>query len=164
MHLHRPCLLGLFVAGFLALGCLSACKTTRPSDTSEITLSRMNAAYAEMEATELSALKDDLAEIIRERMKCYSENPMALDRVRECRKQYVLQIVELCRDRILSAPMLGNAILCFQYCPISNAVCRGDDIDSPSVDCIPMESKCIEYCLDLYWRGGDYPPVIPSPQ
>jgi hypothetical protein len=24
-------------------------------------------------------------------------------------------------------------------------------------ECIEMEAKCIEYCLDVYWRGGTFP-------
>jgi len=25
------------------------------------------------------------------------------------------------------------------------------------LECIEMEARCIEYCLDEYWRGGSFP-------
>ncbi|RJQ57687.1 MAG: hypothetical protein C4530_12145 [Desulfobacteraceae bacterium] len=146
----------LWVVAFLALGCSGSVRTAAV-DRMQHSLSQINFSYARMQKTELSDLMEDLSAIIHERLDCYSQNVMALDRVADCRKKYIRQIVELCRRRIKSAPRLGDAILCLQYCPISQAVCRGDNIDLEDADCTPAESKCIEYCLDLFWRGGTLP-------
>ena len=159
-----PGFLGLCATAILALGCLGACKTIDASQPYRLNLSAINTVYAEMQATELSDLDNDLAEIINERLACYSKNLMAPERVRECRKNYVRQILELCRQRIQSAPRLGEAILGFQYCPISHAVCKGDNIDDEDVDCILAEIKCIEYWLDRYWRGGGFSRDIMFPE
>lgn len=145
------CIIG--VCAVLTLGC-SGSKESRSSEMQRHSLSRVNALYAEMENCEVSDLKEDLSGIIKERLTCYSDNLVTMERVRECRKKYVRSIVAVSRSRIKSAPKLGDSILCFQYCPISEAVCQGDNIDNPTADCVLKEVQCIEYCLDMHWRGG----------
>ena len=147
---------GICAALILAFGCSGSHEAQLPEN-ERYTLSNLNIVYGRMEKTELSDLKDDLAEIINERQSCYSRNLKTFERVKECRKKYVRSIVALSRERIKSAPQLGDAILCFQSCPISHAICMGDSIDCENMDCVSSEARCIEYCLDTHWRGGAFP-------
>jgi hypothetical protein len=156
-------LMGMCAALILAIGC-SGSEEAQTPENERYTLSNLNRIYGRMQETELSDLKDDLSVIINERLSCYSKNLKTFERVRECRKKYVRSIVTLCRKRIKSAPRLGDAILCFQYCPISHAVCMGDSIDCENVDCVSSEARCIEYCLDVHWRGGTFPFIVTLPQ
>ncbi len=154
-HPKHPLIIGTFVLVLAAFSC-SGSMDTEHSGRRSYNLDSANNWHALLEGTELSDLQDDLFGIINKRIACYQNNLMTVERVRDCRKTYVRDIVNLARERIRSVPKLGDSILCFQYCPMSHALCEGDDINGTSNDCIAEEARCIEYCLDQYWRGGTF--------
>lgn len=158
MKKYRKILLLFVMCTLVLVNCrCSGSIEAEPSGNKAYDPSSVSAWHAQMEGTELSDLQDGLFAIIEERITCYQNNLMTSERFQECGRKYVRSIVHLCRERIRSAPMLGDSILCFEYCPMTHALCQGDNMDGKSMDCIEQEAQCIEYCLDQHWRGGPYP-------
>lgn len=112
--------------------------------------------YELIKKTELSKLHDQMLEIIRNRRDCFFSRFSYSERNDKCNRDYTNSIVQLARDNIKSAPMPGLFIRCIKECPIAGSLCNGEE-DSNELDCIEMEARCIEYCFDEYWRGGNSP-------
>lgn len=111
--------------------------------------------YEQVRETPLSsALKADLEKIVEARLDCYLDEQGYDGRLQECRNNYLTATIAMARQKVPAAPLLGNFILCIQDCPISHAICAGEHSYNNGVDCVAIESRCLEHCLDLYWRGG----------
>jgi hypothetical protein len=98
-----------------------------------------------------------LRDVVSNRLQCYEQNVNYLSRIRECRKGYLLDIVLVARQHVKSIPLLGNFSVCLEFCPIMYSICNGEMKDSGR-DCIEHEIKCVDYCMDHYWRGA-VPPM-----
>tara|TARA_B100000614_G_scaffold259483_1_gene284175 strand:- start:276 stop:797 length:522 start_codon:yes stop_codon:yes gene_type:complete len=117
---------------------------------------QMVLGYEMIQDIELSELEDEFQTVVSERNDCYRGLSNLSARLSVCRKQYLTDILALARQNIKSSPSMGKFLLCVQECPLSYSMCRGtvtDEVD-PDADCTLNEVKCIEGCLDLYWRGN----------
>lgn len=113
--------------------------------------------YEKIKNTEYTeALHDTLVEIIKARRECFSTQVTSNERNDTCRKAYINSIFQTARAAIKSAPMPGRFIRCIGECPIAGSLCSGEPGTSEE-ECLDMEVRCIEYCLDEYWRGGEFP-------
>lgn len=113
--------------------------------------------YELIKTTELSdTLHDRLVEIIQARKDCSAIQVSYDERNSRCRKAYINEIFQLARANIKSAPMPGLFIRTIRECPIAGSLCNGE-VGRSEAECIEMEVRCIEYCLDQYWRGGTFP-------
>lgn len=110
--------------------------------------------YGKVRDTKPSGLKDNLEAIVRKRLACYDRQYFVGNRLKECQKDYLLDLVTVARTNIKSAPLLGKALPGFKLCPIVYAMCQGEESKSGEEDCVVMEVKAIEYVLDQYWRGA----------
>ena len=128
----------------------------------EVTLEK----YEAIKKIEISDhLNGNLVEIIKGRKECFLSQIPYFSRNKKCNKDYINKIFELARDDIKSAPsdrdyiqsepMLGLFVRCLQECPIYGSLCNGEE-GSSEQECIDMEARCIEYCLDENWRGGNF--------
>jgi len=43
------------------------------------------------------------------------------------------------------------------YGRLTRGTQRNGEEERSEAECIEMEVRCIEYCLDQYWRGGTFP-------
>ena len=59
-------------------------------------------------------------------------------------------------ENINSAPLRGLFIRCVRECPIAGSLCNGEP-GASEAECIKTEARCIETCLDQFWRGGTFP-------
>ncbi len=147
---------------FVIAGCTGEKVENQPDAESSLDLmpnrsvDEVSKLYDVINHVPLSELKDDIAKIIEERIACYNETPIASMRTSECRKAYNLKLLTLLHQKINAKPMLGESVLCFQYCPIFHALCRGNDLGGDPENCVLQEARCIEYCLDKYWRGTSF--------
>lgn len=113
--------------------------------------------YELIKKTELSEeLYDQILEIIRNRNDCFSSRFSYSERKDKCNREYTNKIIRLIRAKIKSAPMPGLFIRCIKECPIAGSLCNGEE-GRNELECLEMEARCIEYCLDEYWRGGNFP-------
>lgn len=113
--------------------------------------------YEQSKLTVLSEeLHSDLIRIIEARKECFSSQKSYDGRSATCKRAYVNEIVRLARNKIKSAPMRGLFIRAIRECPIAGSLCNGE-YGMQEIECIEMEARCIEYCLDQYWRGGSFP-------
>ncbi|MBU0973643.1 MAG: hypothetical protein KKC20_23590 [Proteobacteria bacterium] len=113
--------------------------------------------YELAKKTEVSEqLRDPIFKIIQDRKDCYSSQVAYSERNNTCKRAYTNIIVQLARDTIKSAPMRGLFIRCIRECPIAGSLCNGEP-GTNEQDCIKTEARCIEFCLDNYWRGGAFP-------
>ena len=113
--------------------------------------------YETISETRLSELEEVLVETVNARVDCYGE--LSYDKkLLECRKQYMRTVLEIARQNIKSSPSLGEFMLCVRDCPLTHALCRGTDWNwaSDPSECIETEARCLEWCLDAYWRGGQH--------
>ncbi|MCP4021584.1 MAG: hypothetical protein GY729_07065 [Desulfobacteraceae bacterium] len=112
--------------------------------------------YEEVKQTDLSnELHAKIFDIVQTRRDCFASQVTYDARNNTCRKEYTLSIFQLARENIKSAPMLGLFIRCIRECPIAGSLCTGEEGTNED-QCIDMEARCIEFCLDKYWRGGEY--------
>lgn len=140
---------GLLVGG--------GCNETRVivEDTPDSLYAYVVGEYTRIRGTRLSTeLYPELVALIEDRQRCYVEKQGYSDRIDACRRDYLNRILETARVNIKAAPLLGNFIICIRDCPISHAICAGERSEHPELPCTDVEAQCIEYCLDLYWRGG----------
>lgn len=101
------------------------------------------------EASSVNAIVN--TRIINDRLSCYENNPEYVKRVSLCNDGYLKSIVNAARVEIHARPSLGEFIGSVRACPIMFGMCRGA---GNSVErCILFERQCIDYFLDVYWRG-----------
>lgn len=93
------------------------------------------------------------AEAIRERLQCYEENHDYTQRIQVCNNAYVKKIVALAREAIHSRPNIGEFVLNVDKCPIVYNLCMGQT-DQDRDRCVLFERQCIDYTLDVFWRGS----------
>lgn len=99
--------------------------------------------------------------LIRARLKCYAEHPSYSQRTQICNDAYLKKIVYLAREAIHSNPDIGRFIPNVSMCPIMFNLCMGKT-DKNSTRCIIFERQCIDYNLDVFWRGESQRPKTPS--
>ena len=118
---------------------------------------RMVLGYEAIQGIELSELEDEFVTVVAARNDCYRGLSNLSARLSVCRKSYLTDILALARQNIKSSPSMGKFLLCVQECPLSYSMCRGTVTDQTSADetCTLKEVRCIEGCLDLYWRGTE---------
>lgn len=90
---------------------------------------------------------------IQDRLKCYEENHDYGQRIQICNNKYVKKLVQHARKGIQSRPNLGEFVLNVDMCPILYNLCMGQTEDDKE-RCILFERQCIDYTLDMFWRGS----------
>ena len=90
---------------------------------------------------------------IQNRLKCYEENHDYGQRIQICNNKYVKSLVRHARKGIHSRPNLGEFVLNVDMCPILYNICMGQTEDDKE-RCILFERQCIDYTLDMFWRGS----------
>ena len=90
---------------------------------------------------------------IQNRLKCYEENHDYGQRIQICNNKYVKSLVRHARKGIHSRPSLGEFVLNVDMCPILYNICMGQTEDDKE-RCILFERQCIDYTLDMFWRGS----------
>lgn len=90
---------------------------------------------------------------IQNRLKCYEENHDYWQRIQICNNKYVKSLVRHARKGIHSRPSLGEFVLNVDMCPILYNICMGQTEDDKE-RCILFERQCIDYTLDMFWRGS----------
>ena len=93
--------------------------------------------------------KSQLAQLIGERLVCYSDSP--LERIDTCDRRYLESIVNVGREKIHTPPNLGLFIPAVKYCPVVYNICMGYKNDPDA--CIIEETQCIDRTYDEFWRG-----------
>jgi hypothetical protein len=93
------------------------------------------------------------AAAIRDRLKCYEENHSYTQRIQVCNNAYVKRIVGLARETIHSRPNIGEFVLNVDKCPILYNLCMGQT-EQDRERCVLFERQCIDYTLDVFWRGS----------
>ena len=101
--------------------------------------------------SEVNAVENTQA--IQNRLKCYEENHDYGQRIQICNNKYVKSLVRLARKGIHSLPNLGEFVLNVDMCPILYNICMGQTEDDKE-RCILFERQCIDYTLDMFWRGS----------
>jgi len=101
--------------------------------------------------SEVNAMEN--TEAIRDRLKCYEEKHEYLGRIQVCNNAYVKRIVALARASIRSRPNIGEFVLNVDMCPIVYNLCMGQTHQDKE-RCILFERQCIDYTLDVFWRGS----------
>ena len=90
---------------------------------------------------------------IQNRLRCYEENHDYGQRIQICNNKYVKGIVHHARNAVHSRPNLGEFVLNVDLCPILYNICMGQTEDDKE-RCILFERQCIDYTLDMFWRGS----------
>lgn len=113
--------------------------------------------YEAIQKVELSELETELKAVVKRRNDCYGSLSNISSRLTICRKRYLYDILSLARQNIKSSPTLGKFMLCVRECPLAYSMCEGTEHKEVDInsECTVEEVKCIESCLDLYWRGTD---------
>ena len=101
--------------------------------------------------SEVNAVENTQA--IQNRLKCYEENHDYGQRIQICNNKYVKSLVRHARKGIHSRPSLGEFVLNVDMCPILYNICMGQTEDDKE-RCILFERQCIDYTLDMFWRGS----------
>ena len=101
--------------------------------------------------SEVNAVEN--TQTIQNRLKCYEENHDYGQRIQICNNKYVKNLVRLARKGIHSRPNLGEFVLNVDMCPILYNICMGQTEDDKE-RCILFERQCIDYTLDMFWRGS----------
>ncbi len=138
---------------------LIANEITQPTDLrSNIDVAReMYREILETEPSLVNAQTND--EIIRARLECYDKNIDSEHRAKTCNKEYMMRIIAATREDLKTKPRLGEFIAAAADCPIMFSMCVGSGKNIE--DCITFERRCIDFCLDQYWRGGALVPFEP---
>lgn len=97
-------------------------------------------------------LGERLNHVVSERVACYGDSP--LDRLANCNEKYIIDIVQLGRSAIVSAPDMGLFMEKVRACPIVYSACMGDI--GKAEECIVLEARCIDGMYDAYWRGRPF--------
>ena len=90
---------------------------------------------------------------IRNRLACYEENHEYGKRIQICNNKYAKNIIQAARKAIHSRPSLGEFALNINMCPILYNICMGNT-EGNKERCILFERQCIDYTLDIFWRGS----------
>lgn len=90
---------------------------------------------------------------IRERLSCYEGYHDYTQRIKICNNTYIKEVVRLARQSIHSRPSLGEFVLNVGICPVLFNLCTGQT-NNDRERCILFERQCIDYTLDVYWRGA----------
>ena len=90
---------------------------------------------------------------LQNRLRCYEENHDYGQRIQICNNKYVKGIVHHARKAVHSRPNLGEFVLNVDLCPILYNICMGQTEDDKE-RCILFERQCIDYTLDMFWRGS----------
>ena len=90
---------------------------------------------------------------IQNRLKCYEENHDYGQRIQICNNKYVKSLVHHARKAIHTRPNLGEFVTNIDFCPILYNICMGQT-DDDKERCILFERQCIDYTLDMFWRGS----------
>ncbi|MCP4370679.1 MAG: hypothetical protein GY797_21585 [Deltaproteobacteria bacterium] len=147
----------IIFCGFLGLIYGYQYDDNRAEDYNKKTLKTALEKYPLIKETDLSeVLYDSLIKLIMERKKCFASQTSYDDRSKTCKRAYITEVVMLARRHIQSAPMRGLFIRCVSECPITGSLCSGEE-GSDETTCIETEARCIEFCLDEFWRGGSLP-------
>ena len=101
--------------------------------------------------SEVNAVEN--TQTIQNRLKCYEENHDYGQRIQICNNKYVKSLVRHARKGIHSRPSLGEFVLNVDMCPILYNICMGQTEDDKE-RCILFERQCIDYTLDMFWRGS----------
>ena len=101
--------------------------------------------------SEVNAVENTQA--IQHRLKCYEEIHDYGQRIQICNNKYVKRIVHNARKAVHSRPNLGEFVLNVDLCPILYNICMGQTEDDKE-RCILFERQCIDYTLDMFWRGS----------
>ena len=101
--------------------------------------------------SEVNAVEN--TQTIQNRLKCYEENHDYGQRIQICNNKYVKSLVRHARKGIHSRPNLGEFVLNVDMCPILYNICMGQTEDDKE-RCILFERQCIDYTLDMFWRGS----------
>ena len=101
--------------------------------------------------SEVNAVEN--TQTIQYRLKCYEENHDYGQRIQICNNKYVKRIVHYARKAVHSRPNLGEFVLNVNLCPILYNICMGQTEDDKD-RCILFERQCIDYTLDMFWRGS----------
>ena len=101
--------------------------------------------------SEVNAAENTLT--IQNRLRCYEENHDYGQRIQICNNKYVKSIVHHARKAVHSRPNLGEFVLNVDLCPILYNICMGQTEDDKE-RCIRFERQCIDYTLDIFWRGS----------
>ena len=101
--------------------------------------------------SEVNAAENTLT--IQNRLRCYEENHDYGQRIQICNNKYVKGIVHHARKAVHSRPNLGEFVLNVDLCPILYNICMGQTEDDKE-RCILFERQCIDYTLDMFWRGS----------
>lgn len=145
------------VKGGLILGVLLAAAITMvPSHTYKVPARNyMHFAlelYKHSAETRLSSTSQELfSDTVDRRLQCYQLHGFYLERMQICNCNYVSEIINNSRKRIRSMPAVGSFAREVRRCPVVYAICMGKYDDKAK--CRDMELRCIDYNLDLYWRG-----------
>ncbi len=127
---------------------------TNLDDYSEKAINASLEKYEKVKKTDLSSdLHPTLVKIISHRKECFATQATYSARSKTCKRIYTNEIVQMARHNVKSAPMRGLFIRCVRTCPIAGSLCSGEE-GTNKVECVNTEARCIEYCLDKYWRGA----------
>ncbi|MBF0352101.1 MAG: hypothetical protein HQM11_13800 [SAR324 cluster bacterium] len=104
------------------------------------------------ETITVSEILEQTRTIIKEREQCFTSHGDLNTRLRDCRKQYMRNIL-LTAQKGKGKPQLGKFLICLRECPIELALCRGDlELELHSEPCVKVETECVKKCLiDYYW-------------
>lgn len=148
-HFLRPALL------LTALLCLYTEHVTEAKDlTGNSNIQLVRQLYNNVRDTmpsEVNAVEN--TQTIQSRLKCYEENHDYGQRIQICNNKYVKNLVRHARKGIHSRPNLGEFVLNVDMCPILYNICMGQTEDDKE-RCILFERQCIDYTLDMFWRGS----------
>ena len=138
----------------LLLG-LGPAQTLRAKDlTGNSNIQTVRELYSNVRDTlpsEVNAVEN--TQTIQNRLKCYEENHEYGQRIQICNNKYVKSIVRNARKAVHSRPNLGEFVLNVDLCPILYNICMGQTEDDKE-RCILFERQCIDYTLDMFWRGS----------
>ncbi|MDR1677437.1 MAG: hypothetical protein LBS44_03495 [Deltaproteobacteria bacterium] len=97
-----------------------------------------------------SNISNSLYDISNQRLSCYGSKPTNR-LIGICNKQYLLSTLSIGRQKIDSAPNIGEFLLTISNCPIIYSICRGKEGGEDY--CQKVEALCMDYVFDFYWRG-----------
>lgn len=110
--------------------------------------------YHKVEKTNPSVVNaKENQETISARLQCYETHYEYSQRIQICNNSYIKNIVLLARKSIHSRPNLGEFVLNVALCPVINNLCMGQN-ENNREKCIQFERQCIDYTLDVFWRGA----------
>ncbi|MFV0349546.1 MAG: hypothetical protein ACK5JO_13265 [Halodesulfovibrio sp.] len=148
----RICLYALLLCMCLALADTTTATAQDLTDKTNINLVRER--YRKVSQTLPSVVNaKENEEAIRERLNCYEGYHEYSQRIKICNNAYIKKIVRVARQSVHSRPSLGEFVLNVGICPVLYNLCMGQT-ENDREECILFERQCIDYTLDVYWRGA----------